>query len=127
MIQRVIDSFSQRRGGDFRSLSGFALCEEISGQENGFLSGDPSLGIQGILRGFSFGTLFGMAFDFIKGTDQVQERTRGGITGFFRVKEFSPYMSPASGMFKRQIIIQRNAVLLLPFPGTSSRTVVSSQ
>ena len=42
MIQRVIDGFSQRRGGDFRSLSGFALLKEISGQENGFLSGDPS-------------------------------------------------------------------------------------
>ena len=48
-----------------------------------------------------------MAFDFIKGTDQVQERTRGGITGFFRIKEFSPYMGPAPGMFKRQIIITR--------------------
>ena len=110
MIQCVIDRFGHRRTGDFRSLSGFALCEEISGQENGFLSGDPPLGIQGILRGFSFGTLFGMAFDLIKGTDQVQERTRTGISGFFRIKEFSPYMSPAAGMFKRQVIIARSAV-----------------
>ena len=98
MIQRVIDSFSQRRGGDFRSLNGFALLKEISGQENGFLSGDPPFGIQGFLRGFFFGTVFCMAFDLIKGTDLVQERTRDGISGFFRVIEFSPYMSPAAGM-----------------------------
>ena len=56
---------------------------------------------------FICGTVFGMAFDLIKGTDQVQERTRGGISGFFRIKEFSPDMSPAPGMFKRQILIAR--------------------
>ena len=72
MIQCVIDRFGHRRTGDFRGLSGFALREEISGQENGFLSGNPPLGIQRILRLFFFGTLFGMALDLIKGTDQVQ-------------------------------------------------------
>ena len=34
-----------------------------------FVRGDPPFGIQGILRVFFFGTVFGMAFDLIKGTD----------------------------------------------------------
>ena len=50
MIQCIIDGFSQRGCGDFQGLCGFALLKGIPGQKNGFLSGDPPLGIQVFLH-----------------------------------------------------------------------------